>query len=179
MSTRTLVTGGVRSGKSTYAESLLSGAEHVTYIAPGPRADAVADPDWAARVAAHQRRRPASWSTVETTDVAAALTAAPGPLLLDCLGTWLTAALDELEAWDAPIAQWHDELDLRVGALVAAWSSSAGPAVAVTNEVGLGVVPAHRSGRIFRDWLGVVNQRIARGSDVVSLVVAGRVLHLP
>lgn len=178
MARRTLVTGGVRSGKSAYAEALLADEPAVTYVAPGP-APGPDDPDWAERVAAHQRRRPAHWTTVETTDAAAALRSLDGTaVLLDCLGTWVTAVLDELAAWEAPKSAWRSAVDDRVAALAAAWSAAPGVAVAVTNEAGMGVVPAHRSGRVFRDALGVVNQRIAEVSDDVALVVAGRVLHL-
>ena len=67
---KVLITGGVRSGKSFHAESLLLAEPKVTYVAPGPPADPVSDPEWAARVARHQSRRPAYWTTVETTDLA-------------------------------------------------------------------------------------------------------------
>ena len=174
---RVLVTGGVRSGKSRYAESLFAPEDAVVYVAPGPLPGAE-DADWAARVAAHQLRRPPHWHTVESTDVAAAVAAAPGPVLVDCLGTWVTAVLDDLRAWDAPRPAWAGDVDERIAGLVAAWSAAPGPAVAVTNEVGMGVVPAHRSGRVFRDVLGQVNQAVAGVSDRVTLVVAGRTLHL-
>ncbi|WP_185992426.1 bifunctional adenosylcobinamide kinase/adenosylcobinamide-phosphate guanylyltransferase [Janibacter cremeus] len=174
---RVLVTGGVRSGKSRHAESLLLPPHlpidaPVTYLATGPRLD---DADWAARVALHRSRRPASWSTVETTDAAAALTAATGPVLLDCLGTWLTAQLDELGAWESPESRWGHQVDERMAALDSAWRASP-HVVAVTNEVGWGVVPEHRSGRIFADRLGLLGQRLAASADRVLLVVAGQVL---
>ena len=165
------MTGGVRSGKSTHAESLLAGREGVRYVAPGPAYD---DADWAARIAAHRARRPASWETVETHDLAAAL-ATDGPVLVDCLGTWLTAVVDEAGLWEAP----SDEVLAHVLELTDAAVAVLGPdAVVVTNEVGLGVVPEHRSGRLFRDLLGTVNQRFATSCDEVHLVVAGRVLKL-
>lgn len=176
--TRTLVTGGVRSGKSTHAELLLANESHVTYIAPGPVPDPLLDPEWADRVALHQARRPAHWSTVETTDVASAVRSAPGAVLIDCLGTWVTAVLDELAAWDRPTDQWRGAFEERSDALVLAWRQAPGPLVAVTNEVGMGVVPEHRSGRVFRDLLGTVNQAVAAAGDDVLLVIAGRVLRL-
>ena len=174
---RVLVTGGVRSGKSRHAEALLLPPNlpvdaPVTYLATGPQLD---DADWAARVALHRERRPASWSTVETTDAASALADARGPVLLDCLGTWLTAQLDELEAWEAPEAEWAPRLDERIDALDAAWQASP-HVVAVTNEVGWGVVSEHRSGRIFADRLGLLNQRLAASADRVLLAVAGQIL---
>ena len=163
---RILVTGGVRSGKSAHAERLLADRPTVTYLAAGP-APAPDDAEWAERVAAHVARRPAHWTTLESTD----LSMLPaGPVLLDCLGTWLTAQLDDLD--------WNDDaLAPRVDALVEAVSAST-DLVVVTNEVGAGVVPEHRSGRLFRDQLGVVNQRVAAVCDEVHLVVAGRVLVL-
>ncbi|MCW2835837.1 MAG: bifunctional adenosylcobinamide kinase/adenosylcobinamide-phosphate guanylyltransferase [Nocardioides sp.] len=173
---KVLVTGGVRSGKSRHAESLLSDAPFVTYVAPGPSADEDPDPDWVARIAAHQARRPLSWRTIETRDLAPALRR-EGPLLVDCLGTWLTGVLDSRELWDAPSESVtpvvHELLEQVVAVL-----SGRDDVVLVTNEVGLGVVPAHRSGRVFRDLLGLVNQQIATACDEVHLVIAGRVLRL-
>jgi adenosylcobinamide kinase/adenosylcobinamide-phosphate guanylyltransferase len=172
---KVLVTGGVRSGKSAHAESLLVGEPAVTYVAAGPTYD---DADWLARVGRHRERRPASWTTVESTDVAAVLAATRGPVLVDCLGTWLTAAIDEEQLWEAPVTEVEDHVADRVTALVRALEAADAPVVVVTNEVGLGVVPEHRSGRLFRDLLGTVNQRVAEACDEVHLVVAGRVLRL-
>lgn len=175
-----LVTGGVRSGKSRHAEQLvagLDGPEDVVYLAAG---DAVGDADWQARLAAHRDRRPVSWRTVEASHrVPEELAALPGPVLVDCLGTWLTAVLDDAGVWDAPEPTIAAALAPRVDALVDALARPrSGPVVIVTNEVGLGVVPAHRSGRIFRDHLGSLNQRVGAVVDQVHLVVAGRVLVL-
>lgn len=173
---RVLVTGGVRSGKSRHAESLLAGLPSVTYVAPGPTTAEDPDPDWAARIAAHRASRPASWTTVESRDLAGALRL-DGPVLVDCLGTWLTAVIDGRGLWEAPsddvTAVVIGLLDEAVGVL-----GARDDVVLVTNEVGLGVVPAHRSGRLFRDLLGTVNQRVATACDEVHLVVAGRVLRL-
>jgi len=175
---RTLITGGVRSGKSRLAEDLLAGSPVVTYLAPGPVPDRAADPEWADRIDAHRARRPADWLTVETAELATAITAAPGAVLIDCLGTWVSAIVDQLGTWDQPLARWQPEFDQQVDGLVESWLAAPGPLVAVTNEVGWSVVPEHRSGRTFRDLLGLVNQRIAAASDDVLLVVAGRVLRL-
>lgn len=171
---RILVTGGVRSGKSRHAESLVTGA--ATYVAPGPTTAEDPDPDWAARIAAHRARRPATWTTVETRDLATALRI-DGPVIVDCLGTWLTAMLDARGLWDSP----SDDVEAVVrGLLVEAAQviRARDDVVLVTNEVGLGVVPAHRSGRLFRDLLGLVNQELGAACDEVHLVVAGRVLRL-
>ncbi|WP_134742330.1 bifunctional adenosylcobinamide kinase/adenosylcobinamide-phosphate guanylyltransferase [Nocardioides sp. 503] len=168
---RVLVTGGVRSGKSRHAESLLAGEPAVTYVAPGPVRD---DADWALRVAAHRERRPTTWTTLETGDLAAAL-GVDGPVLVDCLGTWLTRVVDDAGLWEAPADEVAALVAERTAAAVAAMS---GTVVLVTNEVGLGVVPEHRSGRLFRDLLGTVNQSFGAACDEVHLVVAGRVLRL-
>ncbi|MEZ0340441.1 bifunctional adenosylcobinamide kinase/adenosylcobinamide-phosphate guanylyltransferase [Mycobacterium sp. pV006] len=172
---RILVTGGVRSGKSRHAERLLASAGVVTYLAPGRPADG-SDPDWDVRVAQHRARRPAHWDTVESADVAAALRGADGAVLVDCLGTWLTALLDE-GLWEASSAEAARVVDARLEALCEALAAVP-DAVVVTNEVGLGVVPSHRSGVLFRDLLGIVNQRVADVCDEVHLVIAGRVLRL-
>lgn len=174
---RTLIVGGARSGKSRLAEKLVADASTVTYVAPGyPAGD---DADWAARVAAHQARRPSHWRTVETTDVAGVLTdAAEGSVILvDCLGTWLTRTLDDSGAW-SEVDGWRDLVDARIDALADAWARCPATVVAVSNEVGLGVVPATPSGRLFRDLLGQVNQQVAATADHLYLVVAGRALNL-
>lgn len=166
---KTLVTGGVRSGKSTYAEGLLVDA---TYLATGvPRDDA----DWQERVRLHQERRPASWRTLETLDLPSALTATTGPILLDDVGNWLSRTLDALDAWNDEALRhtWHSAyLDASEG-LVDAIANYGDDFVAVTNEVGFGLVSPYASGRVFTDELGRLNQRIAAVCDQVVLVVAG------
>lgn len=165
---RTLVLGGARSGKSAYAETVLAGENTVIYLAPGRSRDD--DAEWAARVRRHQERRPAHWRTVETLDVAKQLRAADAPVLLDCLGTWLTGRMDLHGGWDGgPLDAVHADID----DLVNAWRDCAVPVVAVSNEVGSGVIPETESGRLFRDLLGLLNARIAAESDHVILTVAG------
>ncbi len=156
------------------AEDLLSGRDAVTYVAPGPTTAEDPDPDWAARIAAHQARRPANWTTLETLDLATAL-ATDQPIIVDCLGTWLTGVLDERALWESGSDEVTNVLNALVDEVVNALDAR-DDVVLVTNEVGLGVVPTHRSGRLFRDLLGLVNQRAAMGCDEVHLVVAGRVL---
>ena len=172
---RVLVTGGVRSGKSAHAEALLASEPSVTYLAAGPTYD---DADWQARIARHRARRPETWTTVENTDLAAALALTTGPVLVDCLGTWLDAVIAGADLWEAPSAEVEEHVAGRVTGLVATLRAATEPVVVVTNEVGLGVVPEHRSGRLFRDLLGTLNQRVASVCDEVHLVVAGRVLRL-
>ncbi|SFO12712.1 adenosylcobinamide kinase /adenosylcobinamide-phosphate guanylyltransferase [Geodermatophilus obscurus] len=165
---RVLVLGGSRSGKSAHAESLLSGRGDVVYLATSaPAAD---DADWAQRVAAHRARRPAGWTTLETTAPSELLRG--GTLLVDSVTTWVAALMDETGVWAAEPGA-HDRLADRVDALVNAWAMTPAHVVAVSDEVGLGVVPETRAGRLFRDTLGEVNQRLAGTADEVWFVVAG------
>ncbi|MFE3324226.1 bifunctional adenosylcobinamide kinase/adenosylcobinamide-phosphate guanylyltransferase [Streptomyces sp. NPDC059176] len=175
---RTLVTGGARSGKSLEAERRLETFPDVVYVATsGTRSD---DPDWARRVAVHRDRRPASWRTVETCELVPLLAAQGPPLLIDCLALWLTDAMDRVGAWDDE--RWEvegrDALRARTSELVAAVRATRRTVVAVTNEVGSGVVPATGSGRRFRDELGRLNAAFADECEHVLLVVSGQALPL-
>jgi len=174
--THVLVTGGVRSGKSRYAELLLPVDQEVSYLTPGYRADPAVDAEWAARVAAHQLRRPAAWRTVETLDLAHALATAPGPVLIDCLGTWLTRLMDAWQVWEDEDSDWPQRLDGEASTLVTAIAAHKQDVIIVTNEVGWGLVSEYRSGRLFADHLGRLNQQVAAASDRVVLMVAGRPL---
>jgi nicotinate-nucleotide--dimethylbenzimidazole phosphoribosyltransferase len=168
---RVLVLGGARSGKSATAESMLAGEPAVTYVATGP-APSRDDPEWQERVARHRSRRPDHWQTAETHDLTPLLASAGEPLLIDCLGTWLTAVMDDTGLWeDKPEAAAAVEAE--VDKLVAGFRSTTRTVVVISNEVGSGVVPATRSGRTFRDQLGLLNARIAAESDEVWLVTAG------
>nr|WP_223187210.1 bifunctional adenosylcobinamide kinase/adenosylcobinamide-phosphate guanylyltransferase [Streptomyces sp. CBMA29] len=171
---RTLVLGGARSGKSAEAERRLAGFPGVLYVATGGSRDG--DDEWARRVAAHRERRPASWRTEETCDLVPLLTAPGPPLLIDCLGLWLTSVLDKADAW-APGASL-DEVRGRAAELVAAFRRTSRTVVAVSNEVGSGVVPSHPSGRLFRDELGRLNAAVAAESEAVLFLVAGLPLPL-
>lgn len=172
---RILVTGGTRSGKSAHAEGLLADRPAVTYVATGPGPDP-ADPAWTERVRAHRDRRPASWATVETTDLPGLPgSTGAGAVLVDSLGTWLTAQLDELGAWEA--ADWQEEWRRRSDAGVHALTLLP-DLVVVSEEVGLGGLPGHPAARLFADLLGDLNQRVAAVCDEVHLVVTGRVLRL-
>jgi adenosylcobinamide kinase / adenosylcobinamide-phosphate guanylyltransferase len=170
---RVLVLGGARSGKSERAELRLAGEPDVTYVATG--SDGAGDPDWAARVAAHRARRPAWWRTAETCDLAGVLARARGAVLIDGIGTWLAAAMDECGAWDGDGAGL---LAARVAELVAAWRQTRGYVVAVSDEAGMGVVPATSAGRLFRDELGRLNQALAAESEETELILAGQIVPL-
>ena len=181
---RVLVMGGARSGKSERAELRMAAEPAVTYVATGP--GGAGDPEWAARVAAHRARRPAWWRTVETTDLVRVLAGADGAdgangadgadgaegaVLIDGIGTWLAAVLDQ-DGWDT------GKLEARIAELTAAWRQANAYVVAVSDETGLGVIPETPAGRVFRDWLGRINQALAGESEETELVVAGRVVAL-
>jgi adenosylcobinamide kinase/adenosylcobinamide-phosphate guanylyltransferase len=173
---RTLVLGGTRSGKSAYAEGLLPSDRPVRYLATA-RIDPT-DAEWTARIDVHRARRPAAWTTVETGDVAAELLRShPAPLMVDDLTTWLTGAMDDVGSWtEKPTAP--GELARQVDALTHAVRDCRCRLVLVSAEVGLGVVPETRSGRLFRDELGALNARLAQVCDEVVLLVAGIPLKL-
>jgi adenosylcobinamide kinase/adenosylcobinamide-phosphate guanylyltransferase len=170
---RTLVLGGSRSGKSGYAEALLSQEPFVEYVATG-RPDP-SDREWTERIGAHRARRPKSWTTLETGDLALALVNDGPPLLVDSVTTWLSRTMDDCHAWAGGPSR---RLAERVDELVEAWALLDRRAVLVSDEVGLGIVPETSSGRRFRDALGSVNQRLAAAADEVVLVVAGLPLRL-
>jgi adenosylcobinamide kinase/adenosylcobinamide-phosphate guanylyltransferase len=172
---RTLVLGGIRSGKSRWAEAAIAESlqadQPVQYLATGQVADS--DAAWRLRIAEHRDRRPSHWSTVETDDVARQLRRSPDtPTLVDDIGGWLTATLDKHQAWDGgSVSPDLDDLT----AAVAEFSS---PLVLVSPEVGLTVVATTASGRRFSDELGALNQRLAALCERVVLVVAGHPLPI-
>lgn len=170
---RTLVLGGIRSGKSRWAEQFLAGAtppdSPICYVATG---DASADGDFTNRVAAHRLRRPAHWRTVETAEVATQLRTSSAPTLVDDLGGWLVAAMDRQSAWTG--GSVHPD----VTELTSAVAAFEAPLALVSPEVGLTVVPATASGRLFADELGTLNQQLAAVCDRVVLVVAGQPLTI-
>lgn len=175
---RTLVLGGARSGKSVEAERRLESFPDVLYVATGGSRNG--DTEWAARVAAHRDRRPGSWRTTETCDLVPLLAQDGPPLLIDCLSLWLTAAMDSVGAWDD--AEWaaggERALRERVRELTTAVRATRRTVVAVSNEVGSGIVPATASGRRYRDELGRLNAAFATECEQVLLVVAGQALVL-
>ncbi|MER7465643.1 bifunctional adenosylcobinamide kinase/adenosylcobinamide-phosphate guanylyltransferase [Streptomyces sp. NPDC097981] len=175
---RTLVLGGARSGKSFEAERRLVGFPEVVYVATSGSRDG--DAEWAARVGLHRERRPAGWQTVETCELVPLLVEGGPPLLIDCLALWLTDAMDRAGAWDDAVwaGQGQKELRERTAELVAAVRATRRTVVAVSNEVGSGIVPATASGRRFRDELGRLNNMVAAECEHVLLVVAGQAVVL-
>lgn len=186
---RTLVLGGARSGKSSWAEELLTSAHRgdaLTYIAtarPWP-----GDTDFEERISRHRHRREAAeahegitWHTIDTIDASEALESpfllpGSGHVLLDDVGTWLTHIIDELGAWEAPRGTIAPSTDRLVNA-VTGWPEEK-DLVIVTPEVGMSVIPEHYSGRLFRDELGQLNHDLATVCDRVVLVVAGCAVEL-
>ncbi len=162
-----LVTGGARSGKSRHAESLVRAMPGAPiYIATAT----CADDEMRARIARHVADRGPGWTTVEEPcDLVGALerTDGAGPRLVDCLTLWLSNLLLAERDWE-PEAE----------ALVAALGRQASPAVFVSNEVGMGIVPANALARAFRDAQGWLNQRVAAAADEVVFVAAGLPLRL-
>ena len=156
---RVLILGGARSGKSHEAERRLLAEPEVTYVATAQSAPD--DGEWAARIEKHRARRPARWRTLETGDLTAVLSGS-GPLLIDCLTLWISSLVDA-----------GDDIQSATDALVRAWRDTSAHVVAVSNEVGSGVVPPSALGREFRDELGVLNARLAAQADEVWLVTAG------
>ena len=177
-STFTVVTGGARSGKSRFAEELArDGQQPVLYVATAE----AGDDEMRARIQMHRQQRPDDWMTLEArTDVGktlASLTAPPGTVLLDDLGLLVTNRLLDLCGPHDPAAETAHALDAEIeaeiDALETARKTGGWDAIVVTNEVGLGIVPATPLGRVFRDALGRANQLLAARADAVYLLVAG------
>jgi adenosyl cobinamide kinase/adenosyl cobinamide phosphate guanylyltransferase len=167
--TLVLLTGGARSGKSRFALELAraQSAEVVFLATAEPR-----DAEMAARIGAHRDERPEAWRTVEEPlALRAAIADVPDAacLVVDCLTLWVSNALS---AWGAAETEAH----AREAAAAAAKRS--GLTAVVTNEIGLGIVPASPLGRDYRDLLGAVNAIWAREADEALFFSAGRALRL-
>ena len=173
--TTTLVLGGARSGKSTWAEAQLADAVDVEYVATSEMID---DPEWQHRVALHRERRPATWRTTETIDLVSVLASDdPAPVLVDCAALWLDRVLNSVGAWHDKDG-WRDDLAGAVATLADAVAATSRRVLIVSNEVGSGVVPATSSGRLYRDELGRLNMQLAAACDEAYLLVAGLPLKL-
>ena len=180
-----LILGGARSGKSAFAERLAaSSGQPVAFIATAT----ASDNEMRARIARHRASRPRDWHTLEEPlDLASAVRQASelaDVLLLDCITLWLGNVLlqesghpeKDNEAEFHTASKLFDERALKeIEALLAVVKSLAPrkTLIAVTNEVGLGIVPAYPLGILYRDTLGYVNQRLAQAADRVYLMVAG------
>jgi adenosylcobinamide kinase/adenosylcobinamide-phosphate guanylyltransferase len=170
----TLVTGGARSGKSDYAETLARGrAQPVTFVATAEPLD----DEMAARIARHRSSRDPSWTTVEAPRNAAeaVLRACTPVVVLDCLTLLASNALllAGSTGQEAPLAVRRE-----VEQLIRARERRDGILIVVTNEVGLGIVPPSPVGRTYRDALGEANTTVARAADSVVLMVSGMPLVL-
>jgi nicotinate-nucleotide--dimethylbenzimidazole phosphoribosyltransferase len=160
-----LVLGGIRSGKSEFAESLVADEANVRYVATSALDED--DPEWSERIESHRRRRPEAWATEEVGADPARLTelvAAAGPdetLVVDDLGGWVSALLTA----DPTTA---------IADLAGALGDCRAQVVVVSPEVGLSLVPTTDLGRAFADTLGTANQAVAFACDAVILVVAGQ-----
>ena len=165
----TLVLGGARSGKSRYAQSLCK-EESIVFIAT---ASPDADSEMQARIAKHRAARPATWMTVEEpVQVVEAVTRAQPEhalVIVDCVTVWLSNLLWEYRAMTSNAVE--DVVLAAVDALTVA--ARGRDVIAVSNEVGSGIVPEHPVSRLFRDVQGFANQRLSHAAARVVLVVAG------
>jgi adenosylcobinamide kinase/adenosylcobinamide-phosphate guanylyltransferase len=163
-----LLLGGARSGKSSLAVRLAHASGlPVTFVAT---AEAL-DPEMAERIARHRAARPKEWRTVEEpADLRAAVVEAGACLVVDCLSLWVANLLER---------GWSEQQVEEEAAAVAALAAERAPlTIAVTNEVGLGIVPSTPLGRSYRDLLGQVNAAWAAAATQAAFVVAGRLLPL-
>ena len=170
----TLILGGIRSGKSSYAQQLASGGERVLFVATAEAGDR----EMEARIRAHRDSRPADWNTLEEP---VELVEALGPVLrsydtvlLDCLTLWVSNAL--LRERDAESAR--RVIISRANKLLELILDSDCSWIVVSNEVGLGLVPATELGRVYADELGRVNQAVAADADEVYFMAAGLPIRL-
>ena len=165
----TLILGGVRAGKSAYAQKLAAQGERVLFVATAEAGDA----EMEARIRAHQGSRPTEWDTLEEPlDVVAAL--APvlhdyDTVLFDCLTLWVSNLM---------LGERRHDIPWEVQGLMELYRQGGASWVVVSNEVGLGVVPANELGRTFADELGRVNQIVAEEADAVYFMAAGLPLAL-
>ena len=178
----TVVTGGARSGKSAFAEKLAMkrGGLSVCYVAT---AEAL-DEEMAARIDAHRAQRPDEWLTIEEPRRLAAILEfrkneieARKLVVIECITLYVSNLLiaHSEAATDRAI---RDEVQARIRELLAALSKLDVPIIAVTNEVGFGIVPANRLGRLFQDLLGWANRQFAEAASDVYLLIAGIALPI-
>jgi adenosylcobinamide kinase/adenosylcobinamide-phosphate guanylyltransferase len=166
----TLLLGGARSGKSALAQRLAGRRDGpVTVVVTGEARDA----EMAERIRRHRAARPAGWSTVEEPlELEAALADVPADAcaVVDCLTLWVSNLLEK-GLTDAQVIE-------RARSAAATAADRAAPTVAVSNEVGAGIVPADALSRRYRDLLGQVNAVWAAAAERSLLLVAGRAVAL-
>jgi len=167
---KTLILGGVRSGKSRQAAELAGRTgQAVTLIATAT----APDEELASRIEAHRRNRPPQWAVVEEpVHLASALRAAAAPgrvIIVDCLTLWLTNLL---------VLENEDALRHECASLLEALPQLCADCILVSNEVGFGIIPANPLARRFGDETGILHQRLASLCDRVLLMVAGLPLEL-
>lgn len=176
----TLILGGVRSGKSAFAERQAAALQcPVLYLATGQAGDG----EMAERIRRHRAVRPAHWQTIEeplrpAAALAAALFVAPAPpaVLLDALDIWIANLIMEQESADFAVVESNAQDEL--AQLLALCRQQAAAAILVGSEVGLSPVSPNALGRRFQDLSGLVNQQAAAEADTVYLVAAGLPLQL-
>ena len=167
----TLVLGGARSGKSRHAQTLATAAgSSVLFVATAAAVSPEEDPEMAARIARHRADRPSHWKTLEAPlDLVAAVRSAEAVVLVDCVTIWISNLLYQHRTLDGTS---REKVILgEVEALAAVLRER--EAVAVSNEVGEGIVPETPLAREFRDLQGQANQILAREASKVVLLVAG------
>jgi adenosylcobinamide kinase/adenosylcobinamide-phosphate guanylyltransferase len=167
----TLILGGARSGKSAHAQQLAATrGRSVLYVATAE----AGDDEMTARIAAHRAERPSHWQTLEAArHVGAAVRGLSADVvLIDCL-TLLASNVIAVLPEPVSEAQAMAALEPEIDELLRAYAAADGEWIIVSNEVGLGVVPAYPLGRAYRDALGRANQRLAASADEVLFLVAG------
>ena len=168
-----LILGGVRSGKSRYAQQMASDTgNRVLFLATAE----AGDDEMKRRIAKHKSSRPESWRTIEEQmDIAGVLrknAARADAVIIDCITVWLSNLLMHNEKLS------EKEMTAEIDRLIDAYEQGEATYIIVSGEVGLGIVPEHPLGRIFRDYLGLANQRLAGKADSVVLMVAGIAMDL-
>jgi adenosylcobinamide kinase/adenosylcobinamide-phosphate guanylyltransferase len=177
MNTLILITGGCRSGKSAFAQRIAEGLEAPKiYLATAP----VLDDEMALRIAKHQADRAAAqWRTVEEPlDIAGAIVPLLNneTVLVDCLTLWINNLMYDAEQRGTQITE--EAMARRCQEVIHACRHRAGTVILVTNEVGMGIVPANPPTRLFRDLAGRCNQVMADASDMAICMVSGLPLYL-
>ena len=169
-----MVLGGVRAGKSSYAQQLASGGKRVLFVATAE----AGDQEMAARIQAHRESRPADWNTLEEpidlVNALAPLLHRYDTVLLDCMTLWVSNLL----LWSQGPKPGRVDILSETKRLLGLYQENDATWIVVSNEVGLGVVPATELGRTYADELGRVNQIVAAAADEVYFMAAGLPLRV-